>query len=120
MELIMELEVNGLKPGTVHTVQTLAAAEPGLNEGGIRWTIFQHKSKLVDEGAIFYVGKKLLIDRDRYVSLRNTICNRPVGGDPKSRQGKIHEHDIATAHPGYVQPRPTGACTYIQEAHARP
>ena len=65
----MEPEVSILKPGTVHTVQTLAAAEPGFNEGGIRWTIFQHKSKLVDEGAIFFVGKKLLIDRDRYVSL---------------------------------------------------
>ena len=65
----MEPQVSELKPGAVHTVQTLAAAEPGFNEGGIRWTIFQHKSKLVDTGAIFYVGKKLLIDRDRYVSL---------------------------------------------------
>ncbi len=60
--------VSELQPGAVHTVQTLAAAEPGLNEGGIRWTIFQHKSRLVDEGAIFFVGKKLLIDRDRYVN----------------------------------------------------
>ena len=68
-ELKVELEATELKPGTVHTVQTLAAAEPGFNEGGIRWVIFQHKSKLVDEGAIFFVGKKLLIDRDRYVSL---------------------------------------------------
>ena len=65
----MEAQDSDIKPGTVHTVQTLAAVEPGLNEGGIRWTIFQHKSKLVDKGAIFYVGKKLLIDRDRYVSL---------------------------------------------------
>ena len=65
----MEPEVSEPKPGTVHTVQTLAATEPGLNEGGIRWTIFQHKSKLVDKGAIFFVGKKLLIDRDQYVSL---------------------------------------------------
>ena len=56
-------------PGQIHTVSTLAVAECGLNEGGIRWTIFQHKSKLVDEGAIFYVGKKLLIDRDRYVGI---------------------------------------------------
>ena len=64
----MELEVSKSKPGTVHTVQTLAAAEPGLNEGGIRWTIFQHKSRLVDAGAIFFVGKKLLIDRDRYIT----------------------------------------------------
>ena len=65
----MESKVSEPKPGAVHTVQTLAAAEPGLNEGGIRWTIFQHKSKLVDAGAIFFVGKKLLIDRNRYVSL---------------------------------------------------
>jgi len=65
----MELEITELKPGTVHTVQTLAATEPGFNEGGLRWTIFQHKSKLVDAGAIFFVGKKLLTDRDRYVSL---------------------------------------------------
>ena len=64
----METEISELIPGTVHTVQTLAAAEPGFNEGGIRWTIFQHKSKLVDAGAIFFVGKKLLIDRDRFVS----------------------------------------------------
>jgi len=65
----MESKISELKPGTVHTVQTLAAAEPGLNEGGIRWTIFQHKSKLVDAGAIFFVGNKLLIDRDRYVGV---------------------------------------------------
>jgi hypothetical protein len=65
----MEAEVSGSTPGAVHTVQTLAATEPGLNEGGIRWTIFQHKSRLIDEGAIFYVGKKLLIDRDRYVGI---------------------------------------------------
>ena len=64
----MELEVTDIKPGTVHTVQTLAAADPGLNEGGIRWIIFQHKSELVDAGAIFFVGKKLLIDRNRFVS----------------------------------------------------
>jgi hypothetical protein len=55
--------------GTVHTVQTLADTEPGLNKGGIRWTIFQHKSKLVEEGAIFFVGKKLLIDRDRFIEV---------------------------------------------------
>lgn len=61
-------EVSELKPGTVHTVQTLATAEPGLNEGGIRWTIFQHKSSLVETGAVFFSGKKLLIDRDRFIA----------------------------------------------------
>ncbi len=63
----MESEVSELKSGTVHTVQTLATAEPGLNEGGIRWTIFQHKPALVAAGAVFFSGKKLLIDRDRFI-----------------------------------------------------
>ncbi len=63
----MESEISISNPGTVHTVQTLAGTEPGLNEGGIRWTIFQHKSALVDAGAIFFSGKKLLIDRDRFI-----------------------------------------------------
>ena len=65
----MDPENSNTKKGTVHTVQTLADTEPGLNEGGIRWTIFQHKSALVEAGAVFYSGKKLLIDRDRYIAL---------------------------------------------------
>ncbi len=64
----MESEIPISSPGAVHTVQTLASAEPGLNEGGIRWTIFQHKSALAEAGAIFFSGKKLLIDRDRFVA----------------------------------------------------
>ena len=65
----MDSLVEKLPPGNIHTVYSLAASEPGLNEGGIRWIIFRHKSQLIDQGAIFYVGRKLLIDRDRYVSL---------------------------------------------------
>jgi len=54
--------------GQIHTVQTLSSYEPALNEGGIRWTIFQHKDELLAAGAIFYSGKKLLIDREKYIS----------------------------------------------------
>ncbi|MEJ1391466.1 MAG: hypothetical protein RPU34_11320 [Candidatus Sedimenticola sp. (ex Thyasira tokunagai)] len=53
--------------GSIHTVQTLAASEPALNEGGIRWTVFRYKSDLLEVGAIFFSGKKLMIDRDRYI-----------------------------------------------------
>lgn len=53
--------------GQIHTVQTLASFEPALNEGGIRWTIFQHKQELIDYGAIFFSGKKLLIDREKFI-----------------------------------------------------
>jgi len=54
--------------GQIDTVQSLANDINALNEGGIRWTIFQHKDELLKAGAIFYSGRKLLIDRNRYVS----------------------------------------------------
>jgi hypothetical protein len=54
--------------GQIHTVQSFADAEPAFNEGGIRWTIFQFKDKLIEAGAIFYLGRKLLIDRDRFIA----------------------------------------------------
>ena len=54
--------------GPIHTVQTLAMSEPALNEGGIRWTIHRYKDKLIEKGAIFYCGRKLIIDRDRYIA----------------------------------------------------
>lgn len=63
-----DAEQHSSQLGTIHTVQTLASSEPALNEGGIRWTIFQHKQDLIDYGAIFYNGKKLLIDRDLFIS----------------------------------------------------
>ncbi|OOZ75530.1 hypothetical protein BOW50_11390 [Solemya velum gill symbiont] len=60
--------------GTIHTVQTLADSEPALNEGGIRWIIYQHRNQLLSTGAIFYSGKKLLIDRDLFIEyLKNGI-----------------------------------------------
>lgn len=57
----------GHSSGAIHTVRTFAVAEPAFSEGGIRWMIFRNKDKLVEAGAIFYSGKKLLIDRDRYI-----------------------------------------------------
>jgi len=54
-------------PGNVHTVNTLANFEPGLCVGGIRWDIFKNRDELIEYGAIFYMGKKLLIDRNRYL-----------------------------------------------------
>ena len=64
----MEPQVSEIKPGPVHTVASLAAAEEAFPEGSTRWIIFQHKDALKEAGAIFYVGKKLLIDRDRFIA----------------------------------------------------
>jgi len=51
----------------IDTVHTLAAAFNALTIGGIRWTIFQHKETLQERGAIFYLGRKLMIDRSKYL-----------------------------------------------------
>ena len=67
LETLIDAEKHGCQIGSIHTVQTLASSEPALNEGGIRWDIFQHKDDLIEDGSIFYVGNKLFIDRDRYV-----------------------------------------------------
>ena len=50
----------------IHTVHTLAQLEPAFSEGSIRWTVHQHRSDLIESGAIFYNGKKLLIDRELF------------------------------------------------------
>jgi len=64
---LLDAENYGSQIGPIHSVQTLASSEPALNEGGIRWTIFQHKEELIEYGAIFFNGKKLMIDRDRFI-----------------------------------------------------
>ena len=64
----MESQASDTKVGAVHSVQSLAATDPAFNEGGLRWDIFQNKDELLQAGAIFYIGKKLAIDRDRYIA----------------------------------------------------
>ena len=64
----MNFQISNSSPSQIHTVQTLADTEPAFSAGGIRWTIFQFKEKLIESEAIFYSGKKLLIDRDRFIS----------------------------------------------------
>jgi len=62
-----KLSTNG-SSGQLHSVGSLANLEPALTEGGIRWTIFQFKDDLIAAGAIFYSGRKLMIDRDCFIS----------------------------------------------------
>lgn len=64
----MNLEKNIYPQGKIHTVQSFAKAEDAFPEGSTRWTIHQHKDKLIEAGAIFYNGRKLLIDRDRFIA----------------------------------------------------
>ena len=59
---------NFIPTGPVHTVQSFAKTEPAFPEGSTRWIIFQYKEKLIEAGAIFYNGRKLLIDRERFIN----------------------------------------------------
>jgi len=53
-------------------VQTLADAEPGMTTGRIQWFIIENRAALIDAGVVFYLGKRLLIDRDKFLSFLKT------------------------------------------------
>ena len=63
----MQAEESANYIGQIDTVDSLAEAINALTPGGIRFDIFQHRDELIADGSIFYVGRKLLIDRDRYI-----------------------------------------------------
>lgn len=52
----------------LETVRTLAQKYPDvITEGGLRWQIFNEESNgLKKSGAIIRLGRKVLIDADRY------------------------------------------------------
>ena len=52
---------------TLLTVKQLAEKPPAFPQGGIRWQLFNEKQNgLAESGAIIRVGRKVLIDEDRY------------------------------------------------------
>ena len=51
------------------TPRQLAAQQPGLSIGGIRWDLFNRdKNGLAASGAVLNRGRNLLIDPERYLS----------------------------------------------------
>jgi hypothetical protein len=50
------------------TVRQLSEDQPALTEGGIRWDLFNRSSNgLADSGAVIQRGRRVLLDRDRYL-----------------------------------------------------
>ena len=50
------------------TPRQLAAQQPGLTIGGIRWDLFNRdKNGLAQSGAVLNRGRNLLIDPERYL-----------------------------------------------------
>jgi hypothetical protein len=64
----MESEVSAFNPGTAHSVQSFVDSEPGFTEGSVRWIVFRHKDTLLEKGAIYFVGRKMLIDSPVFIS----------------------------------------------------
>ena len=64
----MESENSELKSGDLHSVKSYAASRPAYEgrQGGVRWVIFRHKDELIEEGAIVYVGGKLIIVGEKF------------------------------------------------------
>lgn len=51
------------------TIKQLAAEQPALSEGGIRWAIFNRETNGLEEsGAIVRNGSRVYLDRERYLS----------------------------------------------------
>lgn len=49
------------------TVQKFSEKHPAFTQGGLRWQIFhEHTNGLAEAGVILRVGRKVLIDEDRY------------------------------------------------------
>ncbi len=55
------------------TVRQLAVSVPALTEGSIRWDLAnRHINGLEESGAIVYRGRRILLDRDGYLSWMRT------------------------------------------------
>jgi hypothetical protein len=49
---------------------------------------------------------------------RDAVSAGPCGGDPKASEREVHEHNVAAARLGQIEPWPAGARANIQETKA--
>ncbi len=62
---------------TLLTVRQLAEKHPAFPEGGIRWQLFNEKQNgLAESRAVIRVGRKVLIDEDRYFAWLDSMNRR--------------------------------------------
>ena len=65
----MDSEISESNPVVLHSVDSFSEAHPAFSPGGTRWLIFRFKEKLLEAGAIAYIGKKLVIIDHKMVDL---------------------------------------------------
>ena len=65
---------------SILTVKQFCDANPAFTEGGLRWQIFHAATNgLSESGALLRIGRRVLIDEDRYFSwidCQNDVSNR--------------------------------------------
>lgn len=54
---------------TLHTVKTFAAKHPAFTESALRFMIFRHFKQLQDSGAIFKMGRKVIVVEEEFIKL---------------------------------------------------
>ncbi len=64
----MESEVSEYTPGNQHSLKTFVDTEKAYTEGSVRWIVFRHKEALLRKGAIYFVGRKMVIDSPRFIA----------------------------------------------------
>ena len=60
------------------TVNQLVDAEPALTRGGIRHILFHRGQDLEQAGIVLRLGRKILIDRDKFIAWLASADSRRV------------------------------------------
>ena len=63
---------------TLYSVNQLVEAEPALTRGGVRHTIFHRGPDLEAKGIILRLGRKILINREKFVEWLASADSRRV------------------------------------------
>ena len=78
----METKTHETAARELLTVEQFCQREPAFKIGGIRWLIFKQSENLESEGALVRLGRRVLIDRHRFIDLvcsqRLIASRRPV------------------------------------------
>ena len=64
----MNSEIYEYTPGTQHSLKTFVDTEEAYTEGSVRWIVFRHKEALLRKGAIYFVGRKIVIDSSKFIA----------------------------------------------------
>ena len=69
----MEARTQEAAARELFTVEQFCQREPAFKVGGIRWLIFKQSEILESEGALVRLGRRVLIDRQKFI---DCVCSQ--------------------------------------------